>query len=173
MRQLEALEVKGRSAKTGYDRAAFGEAWSDVDGNGKSTRDDILVRDLTGVEFNARGQVARGTLVCPYTGHKIEFVRGPDSRAIEIDHVVSLSDAWQKGASTWDDDKRLRFANDPLNLLAVDGPANQAKGASDAATWLPPVKSFRDDFVARQIAVKAKYGLSITQAEHDAMRAQL
>ena len=88
---------------------------------------------------------------------------------MQIDHVVALSDAWQKGAQQWDATKRRAFANDPLELLAVDGPTNARKGDGDAATWLPPRKSFRCAYVARQIAVKARYGLWVTQAEHDAM----
>ena len=62
-----------------------------------------------------------------------------------------------------------QFANDPLNLLAVDGPTNAQKSDGDAATWLPPQRSYRCRFVARQVAVKAKWKLSVTQAEHDAI----
>jgi len=114
--------------------------------------------------------VLTGTLADPYTATKISFVRGQDtSNAVQIDHVVALSDAWQKGAQKLDADTRRAFANDPLNLLAVDGPANQAKGDGDAATWLPSNKSYRCQYVARQVAVKAKYSLWVTQAEHDAI----
>ena len=88
---------------------------------------------------------------------------------MQIDHVVALSDAWQKGAQQLTEAQRLSFANDPLNLLAVDGPANQQKSDGDAATWLPPNKSYRCDYVARQISVKSSYGLWVTRAEHDAM----
>jgi hypothetical protein len=89
--------------------------------------------------------------------------------AVQIDHVVALSDAWQKGAAQWDAAERRQFANDPLNLLAVDGSTNECKGDGDAATWLPPQHSFRRRYVARQVAVKAKWHLSIMSAEHDAM----
>ena len=78
-------------------------------------------------------------------------------------------DAWQKGAAQWPAGKRLAFANDPLNLLAVDAGTNRSKGDGDAATWLPPNKSYRCAYVARQVAVKAKYGLWVTAAERDAM----
>jgi hypothetical protein len=64
---------------------------------------------------------------------------------------------------------RKTFANDPLNLLAVGSSVNRAKGDGDAATWLPPKKSFRCDYVARQITVKRKYGVWVTRAERDAM----
>jgi hypothetical protein len=114
--------------------------------------------------------VATGILQDPYTGRTINFVRGVrTSLAVQIDHVVAVSDAWQKGAQQLSADSRYSFYNDPLNLLAVDGPTNEAKGDGDAATWLPPNKAFRCSYVSRQIAVKFKYKLWITSAEKDAM----
>ena len=169
---LAALPIKGRAPKTGYDRAQFGQAWADVDRNGCDTRNDILKRDLTGVTYtnSVPCKVQSGTLADPYTGTTINFVRGSaTSTAVQIDHVVALSDAWQKGAQQLTAEQRTAFANDPLNLQATDGPTNQQKGDGDAATWLPPNKGFRCEYVARQISVKATYGLWVTQAEHDAM----
>jgi hypothetical protein len=113
--------------------------------------------------------VITGLLRDPYLGRSISF-RKADASAIQIDHVVAMSDAWQKGAAAWPASKRLAFANDPLNLLAVSGSANVAKSDSDAASWLPPAKPYRCSYVARQVAVKAKYGLWITRAERDAIR---
>ena len=166
---LGALAVKGRAPKTGYARAAFGPAWADLDRNGCDTRNDVLRRDLSRYELLAgtRGcLVLRGTLRDPYTGKTISFVRGPGtSTAVQVDHVVALSDAWQKGAGGWSAPVRARFANDSLNLLAVDGPTNGRKSDADAATWLPPDKGYRCAFVARQVAVKVKYGLWMTAAE--------
>jgi len=170
---LETLDIKGRAAKTGYSRDEFGASWADVDRNGCDTRNDILSRDLTKVTYKDGTHdcvVLTGRLSDPYTATKVSFVRGQDtSTAVQIDHVVALSDAWQKGAQKLDEDTRKAFANDPLNLLAVDGPANQAKEDGDAATWLPPNKAYRCQYVARQVAVKAKYDLWVTQAEHDAI----
>ena len=118
--------------------------------------------------------VASGTFADPYTGTTISFVRGnTTSTAVQIDHVVALSDAWQKGAQQLTADERRQLANDPLNLFAADGPANGAKSDSDAATWLPSNKAFRCEYVARQTAVKAEYRLWMTQAEHDAIAAVL
>ena len=159
---LATLAVKGRAPRTGYDRGLFGQAWADVDRNGCDTRNDMLRRDLTAYTLKAGTNgclVLTGTLHDPYTGTSIAFVRGPGtSTRIQIDHVVALSDAWQKGAQRWSSAQRTAFANDPLNLLAVDGPTNQRKGDGDAATWLPPRKAYRCAYVARQIAVKHKYG---------------
>ncbi|MDQ1593447.1 MAG: hypothetical protein QOH40_3 [Arthrobacter pascens] len=171
--QLETIQVKGRAPKTGYTREEFGPAWADVDRNGCDTRNDILARDMEGETFKPGTQncvVATGTLADRYTGKTIKFVRGnKTSSAVQIDHVIALSDAWQKGAQRLSADQRKQFANDPLNLMAADGPTNGAKGDKDAATWLPPNKAFRCEYVARQTAVKAKYKLWVTQAEHAAI----
>ena len=169
---LATLPIKGRAPKTGYDRALFGQAWADVDRNGCDTRNDILKRDLTGITYtnSVPCKVQSGTLADPYTGTRISFLRGSaTSSKVQIDHVVALSDAWQKGAQQLTTEQRTAFANDPLNLQATDGPTNIKKGDGDAATWLPPNKGFRCEYVARQISVKATYSLWVTQAEHDAM----
>ncbi|MCI9887203.1 DUF1524 domain-containing protein [Micrococcales bacterium 31B] len=170
--QLAPLAVKGRAARTGYDRALFA-IWTDTDRNGCDARNDTLRRDLTEFTLKAgtRGcLVLTGTLNDPYTGATIPFVRGSEtSTAVQIDHVVSLSNAWQMGAQQWDAGTRAQFGSDPLNLLAVDGPSNQQKGDGDAATWLPRNTAFRCEYVSRQIAVKSKYGLAVTAAEKDAM----
>jgi Protein of unknown function (DUF1524)/Protein of unknown function (DUF3761) len=163
------LTVKGRAPKTGYTRDQFGQAWFDTDKNGCDTRNDILRRDLKSRQMQNACKVLAGTLAPdPYTGTSIRFVYGGASE-VDIDHVVALSDAWQKGAATWPAGKRLALANDPLNLLAVDSSTNRSKGDGDTATWLPPYKAFRCTYVARQVAVKGKYGLWVTSAERDAM----
>lgn len=169
---LAQLPVKGRAPATGYDRVArFGEAWLDVDKNGCDTRDDILARDLAAVSRRADCAVLTGTLSDPYTGRSIAFARGVQTSAlVQIDHVVALLDAWQTGAQGLSQEARVQLANDPLELLAVDGATNQAKGAGDAATWLPPNRGFRCEYAARQVAVKVKYGLWVTAAEGAALK---
>lgn len=167
--KLNTLAVKGRAPKTGYTRAQFGDGWQ-TSGN-CDTRNIILNRDLKSVTVNDKCQVTSGILDDPYTGKVINFVRGPStSDAVQIDHVVALSNAWQTGAQYFTFEKRVELANDPLELLAVDGPANQQKSDGDAATWLPANKSFRCQYVSRQIDVKVKYGLWVTPAEKQAMQ---
>jgi len=162
---LNSLEVKGRAAKTGYARSQFPH-WSDPDRNGCDARNDTLKRDLTQISFKSGTRdckVLTGQLLDPFSGKVITFSSTKSN--IDIDHVVALSNAWQTGAAYFDKTKRQQIANDPLNLLAVDFSLNRQKGDGDAATWLPPLKSYRCDYVARQIAVKAKYGLWVTQPE--------
>lgn len=165
---LDKLEVKGRASKTGYTREQFGGGWETA--MGCDTRNTILRRDLQHIVVNTECQVMSGTLQDPYTGNTIAFQRGASSsQDVQIDHVVALSDAWQKGAQLLTYAQRVNLANDPLELLAVDGAANQQKGSGDAATWLPVNRAFRCQYISRQIAIKKKYALWVTQAEKDAM----
>ena len=162
---LNKLEVKGRAAKTGYTRSQFPH-WSDPDRNGCDARNDTLKRDLTDITYKEGTRdckVIAGQLLDPFSGKVIIF--SPTKVVIDIDHVVALSNAWQTGAAYFDKSVRMQIANDPLNLLAVDSKLNRQKGDGDAATWLPPNKSFRCEYVARQVAVKAKYKLWVTEPE--------
>ena len=170
---LSSLPVKGRAPKTGYTRAQFGQAWADVDRNGCDTRNDMLKRDLTNIAYKVKTRdcvVLTGVLVDRYSGETINFVRGNvTSMEVQIDHVVALSNAWQTGAFKLTVLQRTALANDPMNLFAVKGRLNLQKSDGDAATWLPPLKSFRCAYVAQQIAVKAKYSLWVTAPEKEAM----
>ena len=171
---LESLAVKGRAPKTGYTRAQFGQTWADVNRNGCDTRNDILQRDLTNLSYRSGTRncvVESGKLIDPYSGITINFVKGvKSSMEVQIDHVVALSNAWQTGAFKLTIEKRTQFANDPDNLLAVQGRLNSQKGDGDAATWLPPLKSYRCTYVSKQISIKAKYGLWVTAPEKAAMK---
>lgn len=178
--RLRALPVRGPSDEASvpeYSRDEFGQRWADTDHNGCDTRNDVLARDLARPVFKPGTHdcvVLSGTLAEPYTGATVEFERGQDtSQLVQIDHVVALADAWRSGAWQWDGAERQEFANDMDNLLAVDGAANERKSAASADQWLPPNKAFRCEYVQRQIDVKTTYGLSVTQAERDAMVAVL
>ncbi len=169
MAALQGLPVKGRAAKTGYARTQFSNGWQQV--AGCDERNNILRRDLRHVVSDADCHVISGILDDPYTGKTIYFKRGPGSSArVQIDHVVALSNAWQTGAQQLSYQQRQALANDPLELLAVDGTANQQKSDGDAATWLPAYKPFRCQYVARQIAIKQKYALWVTPPEKQAMQ---
>jgi Protein of unknown function (DUF1524) len=174
--QLDELPVKSWDRHTDFARYRFGEPWSDdvdVDfgHNGCNTRDDILRRDLIELVVRPGTCFAQsGVLLDPYTGESIAFVRGPDtSDAVQIDHLVSLSDAWYKGAREWDDQRRRDFANDPRDLVAVGGKANFDKAFRDATGFLPPNAAYRCQFVARQVEVKTTYRLWVSANEKQAM----
>lgn len=165
---LEELPIKGKAPKTGYSRTQFGSGWRRYEGC--DMRNTILARDMIEAIRDEKCRVVQGRLVDPYTGAEVAFIRGVESsQAVQIDHIVSLSNAWQTGAQQLTSERRATFANDPLNLIAVDGRANQAKGDGDAATWLPANKSFRCEYIERQVRVKYAYELWVTKAEKEAM----
>nr|WP_244925109.1 HNH endonuclease family protein [Actinomyces bowdenii] len=195
----------------GSRKGWFGEAWVDVDGDGCDTRNEILARDLSQADYSrspgaqgpqeARGAGASvcpdatvwsGTLQDPYTGATIAFQRGQDtSAAVQIDHVVPLNYLYAHGAWSWPERTRLLVANDPLNLLAVDGDANEAKGACGPATcpmgssetgtwqtaagqgWWPANREYRCQYAQRFVSVASAYGLGLPQPDRDALRSAL
>lgn len=173
------VATKGRGPKTGYSRAQFGAAWLDSADNvpfahnGCDTRDDLLKRDGDSVKYRGGSQcvVASMTLHDPYTGRTIVWTKAKAS-IVQIDHVMPLSYDWQMGAARWSKDKREQIANDPLNLLPVDGPSNSAKGDSGPASWLPPSKPIRCSYAVRIAQVSLKYALPVTAADKQAMLAQ-
>lgn len=167
---LAKLEVKGRAPKTGYKRTEFYESWPLKDNC--NLRQRILKRDFgnTAVLGSDNCTVVAGKLYEPYTGQEKEFkTKSEISKGLQIDHIVALSDAWQKGAQYMSKETRFNIATDPLNLVAVDSSTNKQKSDGDAATWLPKNKSFRCQYVARQVSVKYKYKLWVTSAEKDAI----
>ena len=166
----QALVERGRSASTNYSRDAFGSAWKDVDRNGCDTRNDILGRDFTTASYKVGTndcKVIGGTWTDPYSNESYTFTEQPSEA--QIDHVVALSNAWQMGADLWTDEMRTEFANDPLNLIVTVASLNRQKSDSNAASWLPPYKPGRCDFIARQVAVKTKWQLFVTSSERSAM----
>ncbi|ORT58488.1 HNH endonuclease family protein [Streptomyces sp. CB03238] len=178
-RLIERLAVKGRGPKTGYDRDEFGYAWLDTaDGvplarNGCDTRNDLLRRDGQKLRFRDGSDcvVVAMTLDDPYTGKAIDW-RKQRASEVQVDHVVPLSYSWQMGSSRWPERKREQLANDPLNLLPVDGPANSSKGDSGPASWLPPHKAIRCSYAVRFAQAALKYELPVTAADKGAMLRQ-
>lgn len=164
---LNSLTV-AEKLEDGYDRAAFGSAWKDVDKNGCDTRNDILARDLTNLIYEDDCVVLEGEIVDPYTLEAIHFVKGHGS-LVDIDHVVALGEAAASGAMSLSETQKEAIANDPENLLAVDAGANRAKGDKDASEWLPPNEDFHCEYVTMQVLVKDKYDLSVSMNEKDVM----
>jgi hypothetical protein len=166
-------EIPVRVRGYDYRRAAFGDSWTDdttAPGgrNGCDTRNDILDRDLVDKVYVAikrcPSAVATGVLHDPYTSEVIHLVRGSQTgAAVQIDHLVPLALAWDLGARNWTEDMRVRFANDPANLLAVAGGANQDKGDSEPADWMPPNRAFWCQYSVQFAEVLRGYGLPIDQ----------
>lgn len=176
---IAQVATKGRGPRTGYSRDQFGPAWSDSADttwghDGCPTREEILHRDLRGITFRAGTNdcvVLEGVFTDPYTARFISFSKARPLE-VQIDHVVPLSYAWQLGAARWAASKRLRLANDPLNLLAVSGPANEQKSDSGPASWLPHNRAVRCAYAVRIAQVALKYALPVTAADKEMMRRQ-
>ncbi|WP_327092025.1 HNH endonuclease family protein [Nonomuraea sp. NBC_01738] len=173
---IKRLRVKERGPKTGYERTDYGDNWADTAPgvpyahNGCRTRDDLLARD--GRDLKRAGcTVLALRLTDPYTGRVIDWTK-TNADEIQVDHVIPLAYGWRQGARRWPMTKRLDFANDPLNLLPVDGDANEQKDGSGPAGWLPPQRRIRCAYVTRFAQVALKYDVPVTQADKSAMLAQ-
>lgn len=178
---LRQLQIVERARPDTYDRDAFGSSWADTDGNGCNQRDDVLLRDAVpgtvtlGQQGRCEHDVLAGTWIDPYTGRTIVLTdaKSPSqSQAVQIDHVVPLSEAWVSGADRWSGEERRTFANDLGNLLAVDGPTNASKGDDDPAAWRPK-KSFQCAYASRWIRVKSGYELAADPSEARALEEML
>lgn len=172
--------VPKRIHRYDYRRPAFGDPWDDNNDapgghSGCDTRNDILNRDLVDKTYvptkRCPTAVATGTLHDPYTNTTIAFRRGAKvGEAVQIDHLVPLAYAWDMGASSWSPRQRLRFANDPANLLAVQGRANQDKSDLPPAQWMPPNAAFACQYAMQFIAVLRGYSLSVDRASTEVLR---
>ncbi|WP_370288996.1 HNH endonuclease family protein [Nocardioides sp.] len=178
---LARLRPIARTRPGTYERSAFGSSWADVDGNGCNQRDDVLLRDAVPASARTAQQgrcdhdVLAGSWVDPYTGRRLTFtdLKAPDqAQAIQIDHVVPLSEAWASGADRWSEEQRRTFANDLDNLLAVDGPTNASKSDGDPAAWRPR-KGYQCAYATRWITVKSRYDLGADASEVAALRQML
>jgi hypothetical protein len=161
----------------GYVRDLFGAGWKDPDRNGCDARNDVLGRDLTSPTFKPGTHdcvVLTGSLADPYSGQTISFVRGNvTSEAVQIDHIVPLGWAWQHGAATWTADQRLSFANDPVNLLAVDGHENESKSDDGPGEWLPTNAAYRCTYIVKFESTLVKYHFSVASSDLATIRQYL
>ena len=132
--------------------------------NGCDTRNDVLAQQLKNVTYRPGTHgcvVMSGVLNDPYTGRTINFTKAKAS-ATQIDHMAPLSYAWDMGAASWSQEQRTQFANDPvLNLMAVDGPTNGAKGDKSPADWMPPNRGYQCGYAVKYLAVIKAYGLAL------------
>jgi hypothetical protein len=151
-----------------YRRAAFGSGWAYDPASGCNTRERVLVAEsaVPAVQ-GARCKVLSGRWTSRYDG-----VTVTDPAELQVDHLVPLADAWRSGAARWTEARRRRFANDltdPNTLVAVSSATNESKGDGSPDEWLPPAATDRCRYAADWVEVKARWGLSATRAEHDAL----
>ena len=158
---LPSKAVPAKKAERGYERSAFGSGWDDEDGDCRDSRAEALIAtSTTEVRFadDRRCRVVTGRWISPFTGKVIL-----NAADIDIDHVVPLAWAWERGAGRWPSEKRERFANDPVNLLPVETSLNRSKGAQGPDEWLPPANQC--GYVARFVRVVRLYDLQPSTQE--------
>jgi Protein of unknown function (DUF1524) len=178
-RLIARVRTAPAGSRTGYSRDAFGSAWTDDTTitwghDNCKTREQILRRDLRSITYRPNTNscvVLTGILRDPYTATTITFAKARPL-AVQIDHVMPLAYDWSQGAATWTRAKRKQIANDPLNLLAVDGHANTHKAASGPANWLPPNTRVRCAYAVRFAQVSRKYKLTIRPQDKRTMLKQ-
>lgn len=153
----------------GYDRGLF-PVWSDLDGDGCDTREEVLIRDSRGTaQVDPYGcRVVAGDWYSPYDGVWVS-----DPSELDIDHVVALKEAWDSGADAWDAATRERFANDlddPRSLIAVTASSNRSKGDADPSNWMPPNRGDWCRYVSAWVVVKWRWGLAMDPSEYGRVR---
>lgn len=165
---IEQIEVRAADPPVAYDRSEFGSPWSVITERGCDVRITIMIRDLEDLEMEGNCTISSGVLQDRYSGTAVRYTGGSGGDQVQVDHIVSLSDAWKSGAWKWSAADRESFANHSVNLLTVSAQQNQEKSGHTAAHWLPADKTLHCWFVVRQILVKDMFGLSVTSAELEA-----
>ena len=161
---LASIKVENEY-KTGYKRSLFIH-WSDLDGNGCDTREEVLKRDsISKPQVDPyRCYVVAGDWYSKYDGKNLS-----DRGDVDIDHVVALKEAWDSGAWSWTELQRKAYANDMTDsrtLIAVTDRINMSKSDKDPSNWMPPLKSYWCTYLGDWISVKARWGLSMDQSEY-------
>lgn len=167
---LENITIAEDHPMDGYDRETqfAPSGWTDTTGNGCTTREDILARDLDqNTIVTDDCTVEYGQITDAYSGTTIEHNNG--SSQVDIEHVVAVGQAWRNGAHAWDNDTRQQFYQDQENLIAVSASENQAKGSKDASEYLPEDQSSYCQFAASTVYIKDKYDLNMNPAEHQTL----
>lgn len=151
--------------RAGYARSQF-KHWSDLDKNGCSTRNDVILAEaLIKPKVDAGCKLVKNTgkWLSPYDNK--EVVNFSD---LDVDHFVPLAEAWDSGASKWDAAKREVYANDvadPISLIAVTAGSNRSKSDQDPAEWLPTNTSYHCTYVRSWVQVKVRWSLTVDDKE--------
>lgn len=165
--ELSQLDVADPDINAGYRRADWGP-WTRRDGC--TTRAVVLARDAVPgtLVLGAHCRVLGGEWISPYDQRLIT-----DPAGVQIDHRVPVAEAAMTGGADWPRAERSRFYNDPGNLVAVTGAANDAKGDQDPGTWRPANRCDWCDYAAGYITTKDAYQLTVNATERDALAQML
>lgn len=144
-----------------YARSEFGHGWADNNQDCQDSRMETLITySLSPVKFKTEKNcmVTSGKWISPFSGETVYV-----ASKIDIDHVVPLKWAWLHGANHWTKAKRIKFANDPANLLSVEAKLNRQKGAKGLNAWLPPANQCQ--YISRFLKVNKTYNLKLSSKE--------
>lgn len=154
--------------RTGYDRDLF-RHWVDADRDGCHTRAEVLLEEaIVPPMVGTRCALAGGVWHSYYDG-----VEQTDPRALDIDHMVPLAEAWDSGASAWSAQDRQDYANDlddSRSLVAVTARENRSKADQDPAEWMPTDPAAHCRYLGEWVAVKTRWALTVDADEALALR---
>jgi hypothetical protein len=166
---IDSLKVADE-IRTGYVRTKF-KHWVGV-GSGCDSRKSVIISEAIVKPIVEKGCVIKGgEWLSIY-----DLVKVTEAGKLDVDHMVPLAEAWDSGASTWDDLKREKYANDqtdPRHLIAVTGPSNRSKSDQDPAEWMPTNKAYHCEYIANWVSIKVRWGLSIDAKEKTSLVANL
>lgn len=160
---IDAPTTDHRITILGYTRDAFGSGWNRLP-EGCSVRERAMAasyRAACTVPYRQWGEVE---VTDPYT------LKPLLAQNVEIDHLYPLSAAWDMGAHSWTAEKRNAFANDPHNLIVVDGAVNRSKSDALPAEWMPPARTQHCGYALQLAKVARRYELPVTRADLSTMR---
>ncbi len=115
--------------------------------------------------------VTGGTWLAEFTGVVVS-----DPGDLDIDHFVPLANAHRSGAWAWSAETKRSYYNDlsdPQHLIAVTASANRSKGSRGPDEWKPPDSSYWCQYAYSWADIKARWGLTVTNSEMNALEAML
>lgn len=145
-----------------YDRSDWG-GWRDFDSDCQDTRQEELIEHAISFQLSKNGcTVVSGKWFDPYTE---QYFYEPSR--LDVDHIVPLEWAYRHGAKGWPKSLKVKFANDPENLIPVSASANRSKGSKGYLQWLPPVSSetAKCAYILHFDYIMSKYSLTFSESE--------
>jgi len=158
---IKVLKVAPES-RTGYVRTKF-KHWVGV-GDGCDSRKAVIISEAVIKPVVEKGCVIKGgEWLSVYDSVKVT-----DAGKLDVDHMVPLAEAWDSGASAWDDKKRELYANDQTDarhLIAVTGASNRSKSDRDPAEWMPTNEKYKCQYIMNWVSIKVRWSLSVDEKE--------
>ncbi len=150
-----------------YSRDSLPTDWKDLDGNGCNTREDILKKYTS--EYTGRFdgcKIKSGKFYDYYNGKFLRYDKSVDTGGgIQIDHIVAIGNAWISGGYKWGKDEWISYINDEEVLIPTSSKTNREKSDKDITEWKPANNSYLCTYAEKQVEIKDKYKLTVTEKE--------